>query len=356
MKAVSRVLIVAIAAGWVFGDQVTAQSKNPIQAAKDAYKKAREEQQAKKPQQPPPQTSQPSNPANTSAAPPDATSDDCCSPDALRKIASAAGFLDIVGIKLGMTPEQAFAAVKAFNGQLKIDIVNARMEYPDGPLGNFTRVPQYAVAHTVGLRPNPNFPALFTLADGSSEVIVIEFTIPPSPPLVGKIVREVTFPQRQPVVGSNLLDALRKKYGQESPQGNYSTWVFDSAGKSVSRPLQGPEAGCLPSQPFGGFGWPGMPSHNDMDRDTPTQLNVALLENHDPERSSACRPFAIVQAYPLGQGTPPNQQMAAMTVTVQSPALLYGSRKATHDWLKAKGDAKTKQQEDAAKARSAPKL
>jgi hypothetical protein len=100
MKAVSRVLIVAIAAGWVFGDQVTAQSKNPIQAAKDAYKKAREEQQAKKPQQPPPQTSQPSNPANTSAAPPEATSGDCCSPDALRKIASSAGFLDIVGIKL----------------------------------------------------------------------------------------------------------------------------------------------------------------------------------------------------------------------------------------------------------------
>jgi hypothetical protein len=37
-----------------------------------------------------------------------------------------------------------------------------------------------------------------------------------------------------------------------------------------------------------------------------------LLENDNPERSSACRPFAIAQAYPLGQGTPPNQQMAAM--------------------------------------------
>ena len=72
MNAFSRVLTVAIAAAWVFGAQATAQSKNPIQAAKDAYKKAREEQQAKKPQQPPaapstpPQTaptSQPSNPA-----------------------------------------------------------------------------------------------------------------------------------------------------------------------------------------------------------------------------------------------------------------------------------------------------
>jgi hypothetical protein len=205
------------------------------------------------------------------------------------------------------------------------------------------------------VRPNPNFPALFVRADGSSDVIVIEFTIPPSPPLVGRIAREVTFPRDQLVVASNLLDALRKKYGQESPQGIFSTWVFDSAGKPVSRPLQGPEAACLPNGPH--FGWQGgMPNSGDMDRDAPTQLSVAQLAYEDPERSSACRPFGIVVGYPLGQGTPPTQQLGGMTVLVQSPALLYGSGKAAHDWLKGKADAKTKQQEDAAKARSAPKL
>ena len=144
MRIFSRVLFIVIAAGWLLGSPVTAQIKNPIEAAKEAFKKAREEQQSAKrtaeeaarkaregQQQPPPQTpqtSRPSNPANTSAAPPAAASGDCCTPDALRKIASSAGFLDIVGIKLGMTPEQAFAAVKAHNGQMKIDIINARME------------------------------------------------------------------------------------------------------------------------------------------------------------------------------------------------------------------------------------
>ena len=122
MKAIGRIVFVVIAAGLVIGLPVTAQIKNPIQAAKDAFKKAREEEEAKRSQRPPrtPQTSQPANPPNTSAAPSDAVGGDCCSPDALKKIAASAGFLDIVGIKLGMTPDQAFAAVKAFNGQMKM--------------------------------------------------------------------------------------------------------------------------------------------------------------------------------------------------------------------------------------------
>jgi hypothetical protein len=348
--AVSVVVGLGITAHAVSAQNVFERAKR---AAEEAARKAREGQQPKAP----PQTRQTAQ-ANTAAAP-EAASGDCCSPDALRKIASSAGFLDIVGIKLGMTPEQAFAAVKAFNGQLKIDIVNARMEDPAGPPGNFTRVPQYAVAHTVGV-PRPPYPTPFVLADGSSDVIVIEFTIPPNRPLVARIVREVTFPTGQLVVASNLLDALRKKYGQESLQGQYSSWVFDSEGKPVSRRLQGEAARCVPVGPYTGFGWSGggqMPNHNDMDRDTPTQLNLPQLSYDDPERSPACGGFGgFVVGYPLGQSTPPTQQLRSMTVTVQSPGLLYGTRKATHDWLKAKGDAKTKQQEDAAKARSAPKL
>jgi hypothetical protein len=47
---------------------------------------------------------------------------DCCTPEAMAKIAASAGFLDIVGIKLGMTPEQALAAVKAANPAFKVDL------------------------------------------------------------------------------------------------------------------------------------------------------------------------------------------------------------------------------------------
>ena len=47
MRILSRVLCIVIAAGWVPGSPVTAQIKNPIQAAKDAFKKAREAEEAK---------------------------------------------------------------------------------------------------------------------------------------------------------------------------------------------------------------------------------------------------------------------------------------------------------------------
>ena len=321
-------------------------------AAQEAAQKAREKQQQP---QPPPQASQPPNQPKSTAAASEAPTGDCCSPDALKKIASSVGFVDIVGVKLGMSPEQAFAAIKAFNGRMQIEIVNARMESPDGPLGNFTRVPQFAVAHTIGARPIPH-PIAFRLADGSSDVIVLEFTTPPSPPLVAKIVRQVFFAQAEPVVKSNLLEALRKKYGQEKfSEGVAATWMFDASGKPVTRPLQEPEKRCLPANIFGGNFWHGtIPEPPEMSQEPP--INVALLEQTSPERSPVCLPFTFVTADSFGEATPPNQQMSYMTVGIQSPALLYGSRKATHDWLKAKGDAKTKQLDDAAKARSAPKL
>lgn len=138
-------------------------------------------------------------------------------------------------------------------------------------------------------------------------------------------------------------------------------WMFDSAGKAVSRPLQQPETICAQSNLFAGLGgWGGgglMPRPEDMGRDAPTQLSVSTLDAYNGNLiPSPCRPFVIAEAYPLSESTPPNQQMGQMTVAVYSSGLLYGSRKATRDWLQAKGDAKTKQLEDAAKARSAPKL
>jgi hypothetical protein len=95
----------------------------------------------------------------------------------MKKIAASDSFLDIVGIKLGMTPEQALAAVKAYNPKLKIDVINTRMEQPG--VEGFTRVPRWVVAHTIGAGA-PNF---FADRNGSAESIGIEFTMPPNPPM-----------------------------------------------------------------------------------------------------------------------------------------------------------------------------
>ncbi len=312
----------------------------------DRIKKAAKD--AQKPQQPaPPATAkqppqQQAPPSRQPAASSDAPTGDCCSPDAIKKFASTSGFLDIGGIKLGMTPEQVVAAVKAFNPNLKVDVVNQRMEPPDAP-GTFVRVPQVMLAR---IAPSP--------ANGSDR-IGIEFSIPPSPPVVIKIVRELVFPAGQPVVASTLIDGLRKKYGQETTANPMLTWVFDVAGKPITRPLTGEAGGCVPvaGTDNGADGLPsGEPGH-----DLGIELSLSTSRPEDtPQRTAACRSYSFATASPLGEATAPNMQIAKVLVTVQSGALLYGSRKANHDWLQAKADAKSQQQENAAKARSAPKF
>jgi hypothetical protein len=306
-------------------------------AAEEAAKRGQQKPEPPQQQQPPPQQSSPKTPGQPPATT-TAALGDCCSPESLTKIASSAGFVDIVGIKLGMTPEQAFAAVKAFNPQMKIDINKTRVQSPDAPQGQFTEVPQYAVAHTVGKPPG------FILPDGSMDVITIEFTVPPSPAFVARVDRETQFPNGEPVVASNIVDALHKKYGQELFSDAGLVWVFDAAGKPVTRPLQGAERFCANST-------------TSSNTEAPPYIDVSSVRDLDSTpRSGACRAITFASAFPLGEGTPRNQQMTRMRTAIHSGALTYGSRKAVHDWLQAKGDAKSKQQEDAAKARSAPKL
>ena len=277
----------------------------------------------------------------------------------MKTIGDSLAFVDIVGIKLGMTPQQAFTAVKAFNPNLKIDIINARLEPGDAP-GTFKRVPQFAVAHTVGKQSNPLSPIPFTLADSSADVIALEFTTPPTPPMVGKITREVTF--SQPVVASNLMDALRKKYGHDNyTNGSGLVWVFDSSsGKLLARRLTSAERSCVPGSPFDGFGFNGggmMPGPGSLLNDSPTPINLtSFMAGLSPERGLICAPFIIAMNYGLGEGTSPDLKMPNMILTIQSPALLYASTKNTHDWLQSQFDSRKKKEDEDAQRRAAPKL
>jgi hypothetical protein len=67
-------------------------------------------------------------------------------------------------------------------------------------------------------------------------------------------------------------------------------------------------------------------------------------------------PLVWVTASNVGEDVAPNSQVTMMTVTMESGALMYASRRATHDWLQAELDGKLKEQEDAAAKRAAPKL
>ena len=289
-----------------------------------------------------------------------ASADDCCSAVAMKKMAASVGFVDIVGVKLGMTPEQAFAAIRAYDPKLKIDIMNASISIPST---GQAKVPHLAVAHTL----NPRIvggPGGFNQPDASSEEIMVEFTTPPSPALVAKVTRLVVFPTQQPVVASNLLDALRKKYGQENFSNGVSRdWIYDSSGKLLTRAVTSAERACVPESTTIGFPNEAPPSPDDVIQGNGGTITLATTSLNEtstglmaPERRAICRSFVVVGDYGLGTDVAPNMKMNKLDVTIQSGALLYNSQKATHDWLQADADAKNKKQDDAAAGRSGPKL
>jgi hypothetical protein len=272
-------------------------------------------------------------------------------PDAMRKIAATVPKLDIVGIRLGMTPEEATAAIKAADPKLKVDLVYTRLERPDTQ--GFTRVPHWMIAHTVGVA---NF---HNASDGSAEVIAVQFTTPPARSVVSKVVREVTFPRGQPVPAANLRDALHKKYGDlEDSESASMVWGFDASGKLLAKPWPAAALPCRPANP-----WTGLDDMANSWRDyDPARdygdisLISTPLVSHLAEEDAACVPYTLAQGFTLGSGIDPKQLMKSMTVAIESPALLYGSRKATHEWLQQLADDLKKQQDAAGAKRSAPKL
>ena len=342
IPAFSRIRVhIVVVAALTFCSAAFAQNQNPIQAAKDAYKKAT--QGNKSPSQSQGQAPASSNNTNSSMA-----SADCCTPEAMKKVAASIGFVDIVGIKLGMTPKEAVAAIKAYNPNLKIETLTARLEHPTGTPGNFVRVPLAIDAYTANVRQDL----------GPVEWIAMQFTMPPSPPLLAKVQRFTGFANDQPVMGSNLLQSLRKKYGQENYTATVTGWVYDSNGKLLTRVsnLQGTcaHSGYASPVPGGGSGPHPPPGETGAQINLSNTANSAL--NGLPEAGPDCVPLVWVTASNVGEGYAPNAQQTRMLVTMESGALMSMSLKATHDWLQAELDGKLKKQEDDAAKRAAPKL
>lgn len=339
MRSTFGALAILVFAGALPVLPARAQFQNPIQAAKDAYNKAKRQSQQQ--QQGQTQGQQASPAKQSSASAPADPQGDCCSVDTMKKYAAGAGYLDIVGIKLGMTPGQVTAAVKAYDSGLKIDILTARLYRPTQ--ANFNPVPHYMFVYSVNQRPQT----------GEVERIVVEFTTPPGPPLVEEVQRYVMFPLGQPVLSSNLVGALRKKYGQENAGSPAQpVWVYDLNGKLLSR-FSGTETNCGPGGNLNDVGnqFLGDPTIHDARETISLDSTATILRN---ALTPACLQYGYAEVW--GLGTTPNSQVVQMTVAIRSGALIYNSMKATHDWLQAEADAKAKQEQDAASQRSGPKL
>ncbi len=202
-------------------------------AAEDFFDKLKRaaEQSVQQQQQPPtrqPRAQQPgrsAQPQRQAAAKPSTEppqpSADFGTPEATAKIAAQAGFLDVVGIKLGTPAKEAIEGLKAFNKNFKI-MSHTLREYEALP----------------GVVMTPHIEAAYqpTNREGNPEHISLMLTYSPNEAFVWGISRNTSFgtEAQRPTVNT-FVDGLRKKYGNESTKylDTRLIWVFDDQGQQV---------------------------------------------------------------------------------------------------------------------------
>ncbi|HKV61636.1 MAG TPA: hypothetical protein VJO16_06970 [Candidatus Acidoferrum sp.] len=136
-------------------------------------------------------------------------------PEGTNSLGASAGFIDILGIKLGMPAEQALATLKASYPGAKITLQRTR---------------DYESAWYNVERENPNHKWVFQIdvdPNGPGDKIVLGLSLPPSKQVVQSIGRQTSL--QEPVAVENIVAALRKKYGEETYGAGYKVNVFDGA-------------------------------------------------------------------------------------------------------------------------------
>ncbi len=145
-------------------------------------------------------------------------------PEATAKIAAKAGFVDVVGVKLGMPLKAALDLLKAHNGNLVMEPVT---------IPPYEALPGVAMNPLLASKKNTNTPS-----SQEKEYVGLLVTMAPSEPFVWGMWREVSYEKEEsrPTI-ETIMAGLRKKYGQESIKdvGTRLIWMYDAQGQQVMK-------------------------------------------------------------------------------------------------------------------------
>jgi hypothetical protein len=203
--------------------QQQSQAQQPAPSARQPQAQRSSPQQQGQAQQPSQSRQQPRHQSGGAPSPNERpqASPDFGTPEGTAKIAAKAGFLDVVGIKLGMPAKEAVDALQAHNAGFK-----------PTPLTLYEYVALPGVVMTPVLRaPNPGGPNAV-----SGDDFTLFVTYAPNEAFLWGISRNMGFGREdsRPTV-ENTLAGLRKKYGPESTQQVNSRliWIYDAQGQQV---------------------------------------------------------------------------------------------------------------------------
>jgi len=210
-------------------------AQNPLQAARDALRKAQEEARAKQQQTKPATPAAaptPAKPATAAAGAAPAAAEPWTPPvdnsNAKAVVLDPLKMPDVVGVHLGMTAQEAFEAL--------------RKQYPKDLNQKFPDTSWPSVE-----KPNIGYTFLSS-EPGNLQDANLSLTAPPTPQVVWRMTR---FTYRMHINHTTLLAALREKYGKETVayQPNIYDrpatddrqiadlyWLFDETGSRVPLP------------------------------------------------------------------------------------------------------------------------
>jgi hypothetical protein len=238
-------------------------------------------------------------------------------PQRSAKLASSAGFIEILGIKLGMPAETALSILKSNNPTARITFARTN-DYESAWIQNLPRTdPSRQFVYEIDVEPARMPPG---------DRITVGLTVPPSKQVVHAISRVSLLPAS--VAITNVVEGLRKKYGPETAGPGFKwgglslfdgsskmlVWVFDTEGGRVPLQKVADHMNSCPTVQMGGMGEPDVAIRRSATSDE---------RSWSPGKISApCYPYVVLTAEILSDG-------------VTQPGLSGATRQfilSTYDW------------------------
>jgi hypothetical protein len=143
-------------------------------------------------------------------------------PEATAKIAAKAGFIDVVGVKLGTPLKSAIATLKAHNSNLTME---------PQTMAPFEALPGVIMTPLLMSKKYTS-----TASNQEKETVGLLVTFAPNEPFVWGMWREIWYEKEEnrPTI-ETILGGLRSKYGQESLKdvGTRLIWMYDAQGQQM---------------------------------------------------------------------------------------------------------------------------
>ena len=227
---------------------------------------------------------------------------------------------DLAGVRIGMTAQQAYDALKAHTNGAKISIGQ----------NTIAGVSETPVPVGMAVKIDSKVPM---------ETITVWLTTPPSKQVVWAIAQEMNYPDANKLLKGPVLDALRKKFGSDlMTVPVFSYWAFNQQGMPAGVAAQ---AGtCATRQDF---------SVSVAEPSGPTfPLGTPLI--YAPGPPTPCDGLIEVRAQMRG----PDNFVTAVSVTEVDRSLARSAREAYYSYLGNAGAREQQQEVDRAKQQKAP--